>query len=183
MGRPKLLLPWQGRPIISHLLAAWQASGVTQTVVVLHHDDQELIALCRQAEVEVVLPATPPEEMKVSIRHALERIAARWQPEAGKDVWLLAPADMPELSPAVIDRLLAEHRPDKAEILVPVCDGERGHPVLFPWETAADISQLAPHEGVNALVARRGWRAVPLADRGLLRDLDTPDDYRRLLDQ
>jgi molybdenum cofactor cytidylyltransferase len=43
MGAPKLLLPLGDRPVIDWVLAAWTASRVTRTVVVVRADDAPLL--------------------------------------------------------------------------------------------------------------------------------------------
>jgi molybdenum cofactor cytidylyltransferase len=183
MGRPKLLLPHAGATVLEHLLAVWQSSRVDRIVVVAHTDDGEVHACCRRMGVELVVPATPPPEMKVSVAAALAYIAEEFSPTSC-DAWLLAPADMPRLSREVIDRLLAEHaaRADQPCILAPSHGGKRGHPVLFPWPLAAEVDDLADEEGVNAIVQRHKVRELACDDAGVLADLDTPEDYRRLRD-
>jgi molybdenum cofactor cytidylyltransferase len=179
MGTAKLLLPWGDKTVIEHVLSAWQASRVTHVTLVVRPDDQPLANLGMAAGVDVVRPATAPAEMKISIRLALAHVGQRFAPTA-TDCWLLAPADMPRLEPALIDRLLAEHRAQHPAILVPTFAGRRGHPVLFPWPLAAEVEQLAAHEGVNALLARHPVREIFCDHPEVLDDLDTPDDYARL---
>lgn len=179
MGSPKLLLPWEGKTIIEHVIRAWLASRVTRVVVVVRPDDEELATAVRQFDVDVVIPNEPPPEMKDSVRHALVHIERRYSPEPS-DSWLLAPADMPRISSVVIDRLLKEQRPNSSEILVPEVAGKRGHPVLFPWSLAAEATRLPEREGLNSLVARHAARLVPCDEDAILEDLDTPEDYRRL---
>jgi CTP:molybdopterin cytidylyltransferase MocA len=79
-----------------------------------------------------------------------------------------------------IDLLLAEHNSRKPSILVPRCESGRGHPVLFPWDTAAEVSTLEAHEGVNALLDRHPIRYIETADSTIRDDLDTPEDYKRM---
>jgi molybdenum cofactor cytidylyltransferase len=181
MGKPKLLLPWRGRTVIEHTLDAWLAGGVTHTLVVVRPDDEPLASVVRRSQATVVEPAAAPPEMKDSIRIALDDIAIHYQPTAA-DAWLLAPADMPWLSPNVIRQLLATHQPDAPAILIPVHGSTRGHPVLFPWPLASDVQNLSAHEGVNVLKQRHGWTPVPVADELILADLDTPEDYEKRRD-
>lgn len=180
MGQAKLLLPWRGRLVIEQTLAAWSAGGVTRTIVVIRPDDMALAQISRQSGADVVTPPLPPPEMKDSIRIALEHVAENYRP-AATDAWLLAPADMPWLSPEVIGQLLAAHQPSTPRILVPVQDSRRGHPVLFPWPLAAQVATLSPREGVNAILDRHTWTPIPVAAGIIHGDLDTPEDYQRLL--
>lgn len=180
MGQPKLLLPWGERTLIEQTLAAWKRSRVTATFVAALAEDVELAAVCRGMEVHVAVLPVRPAEMKDTICLALEQVSATYAP-APCDVWLLAPADMPHLSTAVIDHLLAHHRPTEPRILVPTIAGQRGHPVLFPWSVVAKILELPANEGLNALVARLGATELPcdqITTAAAFTDIDTPDDYQ-----
>ena len=177
MGQDKLLLAWGEATVIESLLASWRASGVDQMVVVMREDQTELRALCR--ETTIVIPPVAPPEMKDSVLAALDRIRKAFAPEDG-DVWLLAPADMPQLVPEVVKQILAAHDPAYPAIIVPVSEGRRGHPVLFPWAFASSVETLAENEGVNALLERLPVRELECNEAGIHGDLDTPDDYERL---
>jgi molybdenum cofactor cytidylyltransferase len=179
MGAPKLFLPIAGRAVIDHVLAAWTASAVTRTVVVVRADDAELLARCRQFDVDVVTPPSPPPDMKSSIQHALAHIAAAYHPAAA-DAWLLAPADLPRLSAGVIDQVLAAYNPLAPLPIVPAHRGECGHPTLLPWSLARAVQELPSAHGVNALLERTTVRMIEVAAPSILDDLDEPADYERL---
>lgn len=183
MGRPKLLLPWRETTVIQHVLATWRASQVSRTVVVVRPDDDELATVCRNAGVDVVVPATAPSEMKVSIEHGLRHVERAYCP-SDDDAWLLAPADIPGISNSTIDRLLlASAGNSSPAIVVPCHEGRRRHPVLFPWSMAREVSELTDGEGVNVLLQRHPVREIACPEAGTQDDLDTPDDYRRLQDR
>lgn len=182
MGQPKLLLPWGHSTVIEHVLAAWRASLVDRTVMVVHSEDLELASLGRAAGVDVVVASPPPPDMKDSVLWALRHIAQAYQPHE-RDAWLLAPADLPMLSAQLIDRVLAAWRPEEQKIVVPRHGGRRGHPVLFPWSLARAVADLADDEGVNRLLERFPLRELDGDEASAQNDLDTPDDYRRLRDR
>lgn len=179
MGQPKLLMPWGDSTLIEAQLAAWRASPVHATVVVIHPDDGQLDQVCRDSGAIVVRPKSPPEEMKVSVMHALRHLAERFAPD-DHDAWLLAPADMPLLTASLIEQVLSAYDPGESAIIVPEVSGRRGHPVLFPWRLAAEVHNLGPDEGINTLRSRHTTRTVHVVDEGALCDVDTPTDYARL---
>lgn len=179
MGQPKLLLPWGKSTVIEHVLAAWKTSRVSAVIVTAHPNDDELIARCRAAGAEVAIVDPPPADMKASVAAGLSYLAAAYEPRSN-DVWLLAPADMPRLNARLIDHVLAAHRPSAPRVLVPVSDGRRGHPVLFPWPLAAEVCRLPAGQGINALVAAAGPEEIECNEAAAFADLDTPDDYARL---
>jgi len=132
--------------------------------------------------IELVLPDIDPPDMKDSVREALaylRRVAA----PGPDDVWLMAPADMPELSSRVVARLIESARTFPGQILVPRAGGRRGHPVLFPFAFAHHVDQLGPHEGLNRLLERLPTRDCEWPDawvnEAAPEDLDTPADYAR----
>jgi molybdenum cofactor cytidylyltransferase len=180
MGRPKLLLPVDGKPLVLHTLAAWQASRVERVVAVVRSDDQALAELLRGAGAQVVVPPIAPPDMKASLGYGLAHIEECFQP-APTDHWLVAPADMPGLSPRVIDALLDEAARSPGRVLIPTLAGRRGHPVLLPWPLAAEISRLAEDKGLNTMIQRNDPLLVacdgiePATDRAFA-DIDTPED-------
>src|SRR5436305_1261389 len=134
MGRPKLLLPVNGRPLIAHVIEAWERSSVDRVVVVIRPGDEALADAVKSkvqspkskvdapaildlgpwtldlfaGKIDVVIPESPPPDMKASVQAALGHIEQRYSPSA-RDGFLVAPADMPRLSPAIIDRLIQRH--------------------------------------------------------------------------
>src|SRR6266436_4701322 len=166
MGRPKLLLRLAGQPLIAHVIDAWQRSRVDRVVVVVRPGDEALAEILRERgdRVETVIPATPPADMKASIQAALKHVEERFAPSAD-DGFLVAPADMPRLSLAIIDRLMERHLAEPSvNVFMPMIAGRRGHPVLFSWQLAAAVHQLGGNEGLNSIVDRQQPVIVPCED-------------------
>lgn len=183
MGRPKLLLPLAGRPLVLHTLAAWQASRVERIVVVVRPDDEGLAKVIRSTGAEVVTPPAAPPDMKASLGYGLAHIEQQFHPTAD-DAWLVAPADMPGLSPRIIDALIADFAAHPGQPIIPTLAGRRGHPVLLPWPLAAELAELPASEGLNALIDRNDPKLLPCdhlepLPAATFADIDTPDDLRR----
>jgi len=96
--------------------------------------------------------------------------------------FLIALADQPQLRPAVVETLLraAESGPGA---YVPVYDGRRGHPILIHASLRAAIAGLDAEGGLRRLWAERPEivRHVPVESDSVLHDMDTPEEYARLL--
>jgi molybdenum cofactor cytidylyltransferase len=177
MGRPKLLLPWQGTTVIEHVVAAWAASSVQQVIVVVAPDNVPLAEVCRGLPCHLLVPARPPPDMKASVCCALNWIEEHQSPQP-KDAWLVAPADLPCLSAKAIDAVLTAYDPFSPTIVVPQHAGCRGHPVLFPWQFAPDAFALTEEQSLKDLLSRFPVREIETP--APLDDLDTPQDYSRL---
>ena len=184
MGQPKLLLPWQGKTLLEHTLEVWRGSGVEQIILVIRLADAPLAEIGNRCGVQVVQPPQAPPDMKASLQYGIAAIERLFQPQA-HDGWFIAPADLPRLSPAIIERLLAAFQPSLATAYVPTVGGKRGHPLLLPWSWAPRLAQLASSEGLNALLKRHAVQTIDCTDlpfaADMFQDIDTPEDFERLL--
>jgi molybdenum cofactor cytidylyltransferase len=182
MGRAKLLLPFQGTTVIGRLLETLAEPRIAARCIVVRRDDDRLR---REAEAHngwVISPEVDPPDMRASVAYAIEEIARRFAPNAD-DGWLLIPADHPVLPAELLVELLDVWDRDQPEIVVPTYNGRRGHPTLFRWEFAKLLGEIPADCGLNWLLARFADRLLELPCRypEAVQDLDTPEDYARLL--
>ncbi len=181
MGRPKLLLPLGEKTVLARLLEALDRPQVRCRAVVLRRSDDELRAEVDPSGAWAIQPEIDPPEMRDSVQYAISAIAERFDPkdDAG---WLLVPADHPVLSVAVIDQMLAAWQTTRAEILIPTCQGRRGHPTIFSWKLADQLPGIPKDRGLNWLIHSAGAtiEEVSIDDPAVLTDLDTPADYEAL---
>lgn len=177
MGTDKLLLPWKHSTILETVIEAWQASQVDHIFVVIPQVRDDLKQVLAALPVHVVVADPRPTDMKGSIQVALRVIAEQFEPTPD-DVWLVAPADMPTLSPVTIDKVLLAARELPGRIVIPT-DGEKhGHPALFPWTMADEVFQLAEDQGLNAL--SRPEVVANVAAQELGQDVDTSEEFLAL---
>ena len=92
---------------------------------------------------------------------------------------LFTPVDIPLFTAATVQTLLASD----AKLASPVCEGEIGHPTLIDSRLIDSILADSGDEGLRGALDRCGepMTLIPVADRGVLHDADTPEDYRALL--
>ena len=181
MGRPKLSLSLGDRTVLEHVVAALRAGGVEHVLVVVGPHVAELGPLAAAAGADVVALAEPTPDMRATVERGLDWIGRHLRPQPD-DPWLLVPADHPVLDPAVVRQVVAAGT-DARPIVVPVFEGRRGHPTRFAWCHAAGIRGLPADQGINAFLRARAAEVheLPVANPGVLADLDTPEDFGRLL--
>jgi len=182
MGRPKLLLEVAGQLVIHRVLAALAAAGVAEVHLLARADDEPLRAALRSTTARVHLVDAPTADMRASAERLLEQIAAECRPQP-HDAWLLSPADHPTLQPATIRRVLDAGDEQREAIVLPTCLGRRGHPTLFPWPLATAVRDIPAGRGLDWLLqsGHHPVIEVPVDDRGIHANLNTPEDYARLL--
>jgi molybdenum cofactor cytidylyltransferase len=182
MGRPKLALPVAGRTVLEHVLAALRQAGVGPTVVVLAPHVADLAARAEAGGALVLrLPAETPD-MRATVQRGLDWLEEQFRP-APEDDWLLLPADHPTLDAAVVVRLCQARRDHpQASVVVPTWQGRRGHPALIAWRHVGGIRAHPAGEGLNTYLRRHSQETLEVeASEDVLADLDTPEDYERLL--
>jgi molybdenum cofactor cytidylyltransferase len=178
----KLLLPWGHTTIIEHVLTAWINSRVDGIVLVCRGQDEQLANRVRGfATIDLVLPDQPPRDMKESIRLGLRHLKHHpsLAPPRDCDRWLIAPADLPTLSSALIDEVIESGR-NVPSIVAPRFGERGGHPVSFPFSLERDIDRLDENDGINRLLERHPVHWLTFAAEQFPHDVDTLHDYRRL---
>lgn len=178
MGTSKLLLELAGKTFIRRLAESLNGLQIAAVCVLIRADDQALKAELQTCEnLDVIVADPSPSDMKESVQQLLTYVQVKWTP-TDRDAWLLIPGDHPVVESAVLDRLWKESR---NKIIVPVHEGRRGHPTLFPWWCSSEVFQLPDDSGVNFLL-QDGERVheVPCPEPSVLWDIDTPEDYERV---
>jgi molybdenum cofactor cytidylyltransferase len=164
------------------VITAVRQAGIEQILVVVGPRTPDLVALAEAAGASALLLEEQTADMRATVIEGLRCLEAQFQP-GDTDGWLVVPADHPELSPGVIERLLEAHRGGRPDaIVVPTFEGKRGHPILLGWEHARQIRDLPLHQGLNTYVRQQGDMTleVPVDSVDILKDMDTPADYEQL---
>jgi molybdenum cofactor cytidylyltransferase len=174
-GADKLMEEVDGLPQIARAARALRDSRADEVVVVLGPGQDARRAALSGLGVRIVENPEAAEGMASSIRAALAALA----PEA--DAVAVAPADMPELTPAHLDRLIAAFDPEEGRAIVRAAaeGGAPGHPVLFGRRFFESLARLRGDEGARALLSEHPdlVETVVTPGRGAVVDLDTPQDW------
>jgi len=89
--------------------------------------------------------------------------------------------DVPLVSAATVTAVVHAWRQHRAPITRPVQSGRHGHPVVFDRAVFDDLRRADPAIGAKAVFASHRVFDVEVLDEGAFVDLDTPDDYRRVI--
>lgn len=87
--------------------------------------------------------------------------------------WLILPADLPLVLPATL--LAVAQALQQHPVVVPVYQGEKGHPVGFNGSCGPALQALHGDEGARSVVAERGAWRLEMSDPGCVLDVDTLD--------
>lgn len=176
MGQPKVLLPWsENKTILEHIIRQLMIARVEPiTVVTGSHADEVSAAAERAGAQSVFNAAYEAGEMLSSVKAGLrampDHVAAA----------LIVLGDQPRIQPRIVDQVLMAYAEGKGEIVAPSYNMRRGHPILIDRRYWAEILALpdggAPRDVVNRYPDHAAY--VTVDDDSILRDVDTPEDYR-----
>jgi molybdenum cofactor cytidylyltransferase len=116
-----------------------------------------------------------------SIQAGLAALGQAGDLNAGAAVFLLA--DQPQVTPTVIQALAERHALGLYPIVAPLVDDRRANPVLFDRATFDDLLALKGDVGGRAIFSNYKVEYLPWYDEKLLLDVDTNEDYARLLEE
>ncbi len=167
----KLLATLDGIPFVTRAVNAALAARVAQVLVVTGHEADRIQAALAGRPVSFAYNRDFAEGMATSIRCGL----AALRPDLDAVIVLLA--DMPRITADEVDRLIAAFDPRAPGIVVPVKDGRRGNPVLWPRRFFREIMELTGDAGARSLIERHADRvtAVPFDTDAIFADADTPE--------
>ncbi len=174
MGQPKLLLPLNGRPLLTWVVDLVERLPLDERVIVLGAEAEVVREALfsphptprrgedRRSGWRVLFNADWPEGMGSSLRRAAEEV---------KDGMLVFLGDMPWVPEAAARAVLARagDRP-----VAPAHRGRRGFPVYLPPSLRPKLARLSGDRGARDLLG--DCEVFPWDDPGVIQDVDVSAD-------
>ena len=105
-----------------------------------------------------------------------DSIAAAVRATARASGWLILPADLPLIQSETLRRVAAALQDH--DVVVPIYQGQRGHPVGFSARCGAALCELSGERGAAGIVRQFAALDLIVDDVGCVSDIDTVDDLR-----
>ena len=167
MGANKLLMDVNGKPMVRHTVEAARASHAEPVIVVTGHAENDVKAALAGLNVRFVNNPDFANGLSSSLKRGLSALSD----DCDGAIVLLG--DMPGISTALIDRLIASFEPgENRAICVATRHGKRGNPVLWARRFFPEMLAIEGDVGARNLIGdlwragvRRGGRRRRAADR------------------
>jgi molybdenum cofactor cytidylyltransferase len=180
-GRTKALLPLpDGDSFVTRIVRTFNAAGIDDVVVVVGHEAAAVAEAVKRSglSARTVFNFRYREGQLSSVTAGLDAIE---QPDV--DAILLALVDAPLFGADTVRALARRFAETGAPVVRAVRGDEHGHPVLIA-RSLFDALRTAPTtQGAKPVVRGNVSLAgdVPINDAGAFVDIDTPEDYERLM--
>ena len=176
MGRPKALLPFRGETILDRLIGLYQTFCAPVIVVLGHSSSAIRDGIQRGAGIEFAVNPDPERGQLSSLQCGLAL--------ARGEVALFTPVDYAAVETATVAQLLEKMAAStEAALVAPSYRGRHGHPVLIREYVKRELLALPPDGMAREVIHRHREAAVyvDVDDAAVCQDLDSPDDYARLV--
>ncbi len=175
-GQPKQLLDWRGEPFIRHVAKKAVKAGFTPVIIVLGAVIDPIASVVKDLPVEIVINPQWEVGQSGSMRLALTHLGCR----SGGAVFMMS--DIPHVPERLLQDLIRIHCVRDEGIIAPRFEGHRVNPVLFDRALFQALATVEGDRGGRALFDQYPVYWLDCADPLCDVDIDTPQDYQRLLD-
>ncbi len=175
-GSPKLLLQWQGQPLIQRVCQVALDSKLEPIYVVTGATDSIVRPLLSDFPLTILHNPHWQEGQSTSLKTGIEALDGSI---AAVVVFL---ADQPQVCVSLVQSLVDTYRSEPSPIIAPWVDKRFGNPVLLDRITFAELLTLHGDRGARVVFDRFTVKAIEWNDPFLFMDIDTPQDYQQLLD-
>lgn len=175
MGAQKLLLPLDGKPMITRIVDAVLQSGADKVFVVVGRDAGQVRGVLPNRGVTFVTNPDAEGDMLTSVRCGVRALPP------GCNGVLIVLGDQPGATHELIGELIRCFRKTGQGIIVPKYQSQRGHPLLFAAHFCDEVLTKHSDTGLRGLLLAHPEEVIelPVASSAVLEDLDTPEDYAR----
>jgi molybdenum cofactor cytidylyltransferase len=176
-GRNKLLAEVNGEPIIRRVVERALSSHVDEVIVVLGWEAKKIRDALEDLSCRFVVNNEYRKGQSSSVKAGLKEVAH------GTEAILILPGDVAMIESRSIDMVVEAYGNAKNSIVVACHGGRSGHPILFSKNLFKEIELIDEVTfGLKSVVRRHESeiRMVETGSENVLRDIDTPNDLKRL---
>lgn len=178
MGQPKVLLDWDGRPIIQHIIDVLTKVDISPIIIVLGAYHDQITDVVTSDSVSFVQNVNwEAGGMLSSIQAGLRAVPL------SKEGIVIMLGDHPSISADTLRLLKKGFFETNAPIILPEYRGRSGHPIVLRQTIWEEVYSLDPNIGLRQLMRNHisGIARVDVGTDEIFRDIDTPQDYQAAL--
>ena len=177
MKRFKPLLSLGGSTVLEQAVHSFQEGGIRDIRVVVGHRANELLPVLERLGVQAVVNTHFSEGMFSSVSAGVQSLS----PEVSG--FFLCPVDNPIVNRHTLEALQKTFFSTEFGIIYPSYQGLRGHPPIISRRYVNEVLVWTKPGGMRALLEHyeQDTIDVEVVDPGILMDMDTQEDYDKML--
>jgi molybdenum cofactor cytidylyltransferase len=168
MGQNKLAMKLGDKAILERAINNAKASRLDELVLVYGKYNMD-------TDIEKLYNTDYESGMSTSIKRGLEDFKG--------DAAMILLGDMPFVSSSIIDKLYEAFLSSHKNIVVPVCEGKRGNPVVIGRKYFDDLFNNTGDKGAREIIKNNSEdvELVEVGDKGIFVDVDDEESYKSIV--
>jgi molybdenum cofactor cytidylyltransferase len=177
MGSFKPFLKFGERSAIEMIVDTYQSSGINNIIVVVGYKGNEVAEKLRDSGVLCIQNENYAEGMFTSIIKGVKAL------DANVSAFFMQPVDIPLVKKYTIEVLKNKYLENGKGIIYPAFCGRMGHPPLIDCKYKEAILRSNGEGGLKRILKEYSGDSIdtPVFDKAILMDMDTKEDYEKLL--
>lgn len=173
----KALLPFAHTCALERLIQTYEAHGVEHIYVVVGHRHEEIREVLKDNNVSIIYNEDYDKGMFSSIQKGLSAM------DTTVDAFYMQPVDIPLIKMHSLDCLYEAYMCERKGVIYPTFLGHKGHPPLIDMKYKEQILLSDGEGGLKKVLEafKKDALNVNVYDQAVLMDMDTPEDYQKLL--
>lgn len=176
-GKTKAFLNFNSsQSFLQKLVNEYIAAGITEILLIIndriaHETKVQIEKIGVTKEVAILINTHPDQGKLSSVLLGLKAI------QPGNSIFLQNP-DNPFTTKSLLEQMMNANR--KGKYIVPVYDGNNGHPVLLSFEMASLLfNEKDMNANMQLLLPKSSRIAVETDDKQILANINTSDEYAK----
>ena len=171
MGKNKLLLQYNNKPIIEYVFKAIEKSSLNEVIVVSQYN--EIKNLSEEYNFKYVHNQNAnigqSESIKLGILNSKKA-----------DGYMFFVGDQPFVNAKYIEKMIKIFNENKEFIIIPRYKAKTGNPVIFPYNKINELLNLKNDEKGKQVITKTSKIKYIDVSESMLFDIDTKEDYKKL---
>ncbi|WP_195604088.1 nucleotidyltransferase family protein [Clostridium tyrobutyricum] len=167
----KMALPFRGKTIIENCVENMM-QYCNKVYVIGGHKIQIIQRILKDYDkVKIIYNSNYKQGMYSSVKTGITKLEG--------DKFFLTPGDYPLIDKSTYNTLLNRSE----DIVIPTFKKKKGHPVFMEMTIGKQLLYDNSYDNLRDFINSKGFIPVEVEDRGIILDVDTMEQYRRLTTQ
>jgi putative nucleotidyltransferase with HDIG domain len=177
MGDFKPLLKFGEYTAVEMLINTFKASGIDNIIVVVGYRGNEIIEILKNLKVKWIENENYSKGMYSSVIKGLELL------DEENSGFFMIPVDIPLIKKNTVEILKEQYLKKNKGIIYPSFNEKLGHPPFIDCKYKSIIKQGNNEGGLKNILEKfkEDSVKVPVFDKSILMDMDTKEDYEKLI--
>lgn len=173
MGTDKLLMKINDKRVIELVIEAARNSNLDEVITIYRL--KEIGDIARSYNIKAVYNRKAKLGQSQSVILGIRN--------SKNHSYMFLVADQPCINHLIINELISNYRKNKDKIIIPSHKNEISMPIIFPAKFKQNLLQIKGDKGGRDIIRNypESIKMVNIDDWNLLKDLDTMEDYKKII--